>query len=63
MSLGVMPKKSKNYLNLEKWLPKSILCLLAGYTRRDLLSDLIAGVTVGLVARSQLAVEALDDLS
>src|SRR5215510_3231330 len=35
---------------MEKWLPKSILCLRAGYTRRDLLSDLIAGVTVGLVA-------------
>ena len=35
---------------MEKWLPKSIVCLRAGYTRRDLLSDLIAGVTVGLVA-------------
>jgi SulP family sulfate permease len=35
---------------MEKWLPKSILCLRAGYTRRDLLSDLVAGVTVGLVA-------------
>lgn len=33
-----------------KWLPKSILCLRSSYTRRDLLSDLIAGVTVGLVA-------------
>jgi sulfate permease, SulP family len=35
---------------MEKWLPQSIFCLRAGYTRRDLLSDLIAGVTVGLVA-------------
>ena len=35
---------------MEKWLPKSILCLRAGYTRRDFLSDLIAGTTVGLVA-------------
>ena len=33
-----------------KWLPKSIFCLRANYSRRDLLSDLIAGVTVGLVA-------------
>jgi sulfate permease, SulP family len=33
-----------------KWLPKSVFCLRAGYTRRVLLSDLIAGVTVGLVA-------------
>src|SRR5215470_7355590 len=32
-----------------KWVPKSVLAL-KGYTRRDLLSDLIAGVTVGLVA-------------
>ena len=34
----------------EKWLPKSVSCLRASYTRQDLLSDLIAGVTVGLVA-------------
>ena len=34
----------------EKWTPKSLLCLRAGYTRQDLVSDLIAGVTVGLVA-------------
>ncbi|HKD79107.1 MAG TPA: SulP family inorganic anion transporter [Candidatus Angelobacter sp.] len=32
-----------------KWVPKSMLAL-KGYTRRDLLSDLVAGVTVGLVA-------------
>lgn len=35
---------------IDKWLPKSILCLRDNYTWRDLLSDLIAGVTVGLVA-------------
>jgi SulP family sulfate permease len=34
----------------EKWTPKSLLCLRAGYTRQELISDLIAGVTVGLVA-------------
>src|SRR6201982_3962977 len=34
---------------LETWLPKSIL-LLRSYDRHKLLSDLIAGVTVGLVA-------------
>ncbi len=33
----------------QKWVPKSLLCL-RGYTRQDLVSDLIAGVTVGLVA-------------
>jgi len=33
-----------------KWIPKSVLCLRAGYTRLDFISDLIAGVTVGLVA-------------
>jgi len=32
-----------------KWAPKSILAL-RGYSRRDFISDLIAGVTVGLVA-------------
>jgi sulfate permease, SulP family len=35
---------------MEKWFPKSIFCLRANYTRRDLLADLVAGVTVGLVA-------------
>src|ERR1700690_3342137 len=34
---------------IEAWLPKSIL-LLRGYDRHKFLSDLIAGVTVGLVA-------------
>ena len=34
---------------LEAWLPKSILCL-RGYDRRQLVGDLVAGVTVGLVA-------------
>ena len=33
-----------------KWIPKSVLCLQANYNRRDFISDLIAGVTVGLVA-------------
>jgi len=33
----------------EQWLPKSVLCL-RGYDRHKLLHDLIAGVTVGLVA-------------
>jgi SulP family sulfate permease len=34
----------------EKWTPKLLSCLRAGYSRNDLMSDLIAGVTVGLVA-------------
>jgi SulP family sulfate permease len=33
----------------DKWIPKSIIALRA-YSSRDLISDLIAGVTVGLVA-------------
>ena len=35
---------------MERWLPKSIFCLRANYTRRDVVADLVAGVTVGLVA-------------
>src|ERR1700674_2606320 len=34
---------------IEAWLPKSVI-LLRGYNRHKFLSDLIAGVTVGLVA-------------
>ena len=33
-----------------KWIPKSVLCLRDGYSRQDLICDLIAGLTVGLVA-------------
>jgi len=34
----------------EKWTPRLISCLRRGYARRELISDLVAGVTVGLVA-------------
>jgi sulfate permease, SulP family len=34
---------------MDSWLPKSVLCL-RDYSRRDFLADLIAGVTVGMVA-------------
>src|ERR1051325_6532063 len=33
----------------ERWLPKSILCL-RGYNRGKFLRDIVAGITVGLVA-------------
>ncbi|HVK06479.1 MAG TPA: SulP family inorganic anion transporter [Armatimonadaceae bacterium] len=32
------------------WLPRSIECLRAGYTRATFVADLVAGLTVGLVA-------------
>ena len=35
---------------LPEWLPQSILTLASGYDARTLLADLIAGLTVGLVA-------------
>jgi SulP family sulfate permease len=34
---------------MKRWLPKSVVAL-QGYTRRDFFSDLVAGMTVGLVA-------------
>jgi len=34
----------------DKWIPRLVSCIRAGYTRRDLIADLVAGVTVGLVA-------------
>jgi SulP family sulfate permease len=45
-----LPKTQKMSLLNEKWTPKLLSCLRNGYTRKDLISDLIAGVTVGLVA-------------
>ena len=35
---------------LPDWVPRSVLALAGGYTRNIFISDLIAGVTVGLVA-------------
>src|SRR5438445_13164738 len=35
--------------NLSEWLPKSVLCLRT-YTLQKFFSDLLAGITVGLVA-------------
>src|SRR5574339_345892 len=35
---------------LPDWLPRSVLTLSSGYTANALVSDLIAGATVGLVA-------------
>ena len=42
-------EKTTGVLRAEKWLPKSVLCL-RHYNRHKFLLDLIAGVTVGLVA-------------
>jgi len=36
--------------SLDAWLPKSLLVLREGYSVRDFTSDLVAGITVGLVA-------------
>jgi SulP family sulfate permease len=36
-------------LNIAGWLPKSVLCLRS-YTKRMFVSDVVAGITVGLVA-------------
>jgi sulfate permease, SulP family len=39
-----------NVSSFENWLPKSVLVLRDGYSRQKFVSDLIAGLTVGLVA-------------
>ncbi|MCE9547717.1 MAG: sulfate permease [Planctomycetia bacterium] len=36
--------------NLARYLPKSIVCFREGYTARDWLRDILAGVTVGIIA-------------
>lgn len=40
---------SQHISNSNKWLPKLVICL-RNYSRQDFLADLIAGLTVGLVA-------------
>src|SRR5258706_14932203 len=34
----------------EPWIPKSLVCLRGGIAKRFLVSDLVAGVTVGVIA-------------
>src|SRR5258706_39214 len=36
--------------SFEPWIPKSLVCLRGGFARRFLVSDLLAGVTVGVIA-------------
>jgi SulP family sulfate permease len=42
--------RKESRFRLHQWLPASVLALRDGYSSRTLVSDLIAGVTVGLVA-------------
>ena len=35
---------------MPRFLPKSIVCLREGYTRQELFADVIAGITVGVIA-------------
>lgn len=37
-------------LNLKEFIPKSITCLLEGYTKETFFKDLFAGLTVGIIA-------------
>src|ERR1700722_4380171 len=45
---AIIWRMERAFLN-DNWLPKSVLCL-RDYSRHKFLQDLIAGVTVGLVA-------------
>lgn len=37
-------------MNWQSYIPKSIICLQEGYSRRFFFNDLIAGITVGIIA-------------
>jgi SulP family sulfate permease len=39
-----------HHSKFEPWIPKSLVCLRGGFARRFFISDLIAGVTVGVIA-------------
>src|SRR3954464_10361141 len=41
-----LPRRSR----FEPWIPKSLVCLRDGLARRFFLSDVIAGLTVGVIA-------------
>src|SRR5206468_8763099 len=46
---GACAKANARRIVMNNWLPKSVLCLRS-YTKRMFVADLLAGITVGLVA-------------
>ena len=44
------PADASLFTRLQPWLPKSIICVREGYGRQYFLSDLFAGITVGIIA-------------
>src|SRR5687767_107453 len=44
------PARSRLAAVLQPFIPKSVVCFREGYTRRLFISDLIAGITVGVIA-------------
>src|SRR5438552_19192074 len=49
MSVASSPVRPRR-LRLETFIPKSIVCLREGYGHEFLLNDLLAGLTVGVIA-------------
>ena len=47
---SALPGKSPLALFLQAFTPKSIVCLREGYGRQYFMNDLIAGLTVGIIA-------------
>jgi SulP family sulfate permease len=44
------PNPASRLSRVEAWLPKTVVCLREGYTRSTFARDLIAGLTVGVIA-------------
>jgi SulP family sulfate permease len=45
-----MPRRLPGWRQEMRWVPKSVVCLRQGYSREQLLRDLLAGLTVGVIA-------------
>jgi sulfate permease, SulP family len=50
MSSETPSSSVSTFQRIEPWLPKSVVCLREGLSKRTLLTELVAGITVGVIA-------------
>src|SRR5687767_6498175 len=50
LAAGIDERPAKPHRWIDSFIPKSVICFREGYSRQIFLADLLAGVTVGVIA-------------